>query len=226
MIVPFVLGEKEYRISAYNTSQEKEILLLASFGVYDLKKVFNILNFSDYEGLSEDEMKVILYRHREISLGDEIDVRFKCDNCGQGNDTVLTASGFVIPGKRNDSDIKKLLKKFDEEKMQEYVDFDVDDLDIDEYEKLRQRIIDNQMKIDFTRSANCMKCGTKKLFNIGDTKYIVDILSDDNLMSLYKAYNFLNFFGNYSKTDIDGMYPFERNIFIGLLKKTKEDMNK
>ena len=54
--------------------------------------------------------------------------------------------------------------------------------------------------------------------------YIIEIMSDDTLMSLYKSYNFLIYFGHHTKEGVDSMYPFERSIFIGLLNKTKEDL--
>lgn len=226
MIIPFELNGKTFEIKAYNTAQEKELLLLSSFGVDDLDKIFELLDFHDHEDLTEDEKKVILYKFREISLGDEIDIKFTCDNCGQGNDAILEANNFAIPGKRNDHDIKKLHKVFKEEDMQDYVEFDVDELDIEEYESLKQRIQDNQTSISFIKSAKCLKCGTQKNFNLGSPKYIIEIMSDDSLMTLYKSYNYLIFFGQYSKADIDSMYPFERSIFIGLLNKTKEDLAK
>lgn len=226
MIVPFEINNKVYEIKAYDTFKEKELLLLGSFGVFDFERIFDILEFKDYSDLSDDEKKVILYKHREISIGDEIDVKFKCEKCGQGNESILEATNFITPSKRNDSDIKKILKPFNEENMHEYVDIDVDELDICDYETLKQRIIDNQQEINFVKQAKCLKCQHNQKFNIGNLKYIVDIMSEDSLMTLYKAYNYLIFFGKYSKNDIDRMYPFERSIFIGLLNKTKEDLNK
>lgn len=226
MNIPFEIGGKTFSISPYTTAQEKEILLASSFEVNDVEKIFDILNFKPEVELTDDEKKAILYKFREVSLGDEIDIKFVCDACGQGNDGILEASNFVKPGKRNDPDIKKIVQTFTEDKMHEYVDIDVDDLDIDEYEKLKQRIIDNQIEIDFIKECKCLKCGTHKKFDMSDTKYIIDVMSEDTLMTLYKSYNFLIFFGKYTKLDIDSMYPFERSIFIGLLNKTKEDLNK
>lgn len=225
MKVPFELNGQDYLIQAYNTFQEKEILLLSSFGVEDFDRVFEILNF-ECPDISDDEKKVLLYKFREVSIGDEIDVKYKCDSCGHGNDAVLEASGFVIPSKRNDSDIKKIFKPFSEDDMNDYVDKDVDELDLDEYEELKQRIIDNQTSISFIKQAKCGICSHPKKFNLGDTKYIIEIMSEDTLMTLYKTYNFLVYFGKYTKEDVDKMYPFERNIFVGLLNKTKEDLNK
>lgn len=225
MKVPFELNGRNYLVQAYNTFQEKEILLLSSFGVDDFDRVFEVLNF-ECPDISDDEKKVLLYKFREVSIGDEIDVKYKCDSCGHGNDAVLGATDFVIPSKRNDSDIKKIFKPFSEDNMHEYVDIDVDELDLDEYEELKQRIIDNQTSISFIKQARCGICNHPKKFNLGDTKYIIEIMSEDTLMTLYKTYNFLVYFGKYTKEDVDKMYPFERNIFVGLLNKTKEDLNK
>lgn len=226
MIVPFELNNKRYNIEAYDTAKEKELLLMSSFGVDDIDEILKLLGFTELSELSNEEKKVILYKYREVSLGDEIDIKFTCDDCGQGNDAILEANNFVKAGKFNDSHIKKINGEFHEDNMNQYVDFDVDDLDLDEYEELLQRIIDNQIEINFIKQAKCLKCGSEKNFDLGQTKYILEIMSDDSLMSLYKAYNFLVFFGHYSKQDIDSMYPFERSIFIGLLNKTKEDLAK
>ena len=225
MRIPFKLNNKTYLIQAYNTFQEKEILLLDSFGVEDFNRVFEILNF-ECPDISDDEKKVLLYKFREVSLGDEIQIKFVCNNCGQGQDATLQGTDFIIPSKRNDNDIKKILKEFNEENIHEYIDFDPDELDIDEYEELIQRIKDNQEHISFIKSTPCLKCGTHKNFDLGSPKYIIEIMSDDTLMTLYKTYNFLVYFGKYTKEDIDKMYPFERSIFVGLLNKTKEDLNK
>jgi hypothetical protein len=227
MIIEYSIGSNTFKIEPYRTYQEKDILLSSSFGITDLDEILKIVNFKfpDIE-ITDDEKKVLLYKHREISLGDEIDIKFKCDECGQVNDGVLLANNFVSSGIRDDEHIKKINKNFSEKNMQEYVDVDIDELDIEEYENLKQMIIDNQIKIDLSKSCKCLKCGSEKSFNIGESEYIIEIMSDDNLMSLYKSYNHLTFFGNYTKQDIDSMFPFERNIFIGLLNKTKEDLSK
>lgn len=227
MIIDFYIGTNKFSIEPYRTNQEKDILLSSSFGVTSLDAILNILNF-DFPNIemTDDEKKIILYKYREISLGDEIDIKFTCDNCGQGNDGVLIANSFISNGVRNDDYVRKINTPFEEKYMQDYVNEDIDELDIEEYENLKKIIIDNQIKIDLSKSCSCLKCGTTKSFNIGEPEYIVEIMSDDNLMSLYKSYNHLTFFGNYTKQDIDCMYPFERTIFIGLLNKTKEDLSK
>lgn len=229
MKVPFEINGRKFILEPYTTNIEKEILLTSSFEVHDLDNVLELLGAKDYQDLSDDEKKVLLYKYREISLGDEIDIKFVCDECGQGQDGTIPANNFIVPGKRNDKDIKKLSIEFSEDNMELYTSLsqdELDDLDLDEYEALRQRIVDNQSSISFIKQCRCARCGAHKKFDIGSTKYIIEIMSDDSLMTLYKSYNFMVYFGKYSKEDIDSMYPFERSVLIGLLNKTKEDLAK
>lgn len=226
MKIPFSIGKKEFLLEPYTTAIEKEILLASSFEITKLDLILDILGM-DASGLTENEMKVLLYKYREISNGDEIDMKFKCTKCGQGNDGVIQANSFITEPLRDDKDIKKLNYDCDDNNINEFLvnDIDIDNLDIQEYEDLIKRINDNQVKFDFSKKVTCLKCGHLNTFDIGDNSYIIEIMSDENLMSLYKTYNFLIFFGKYSKEGIDSMYPFERSIFMGLLNKTKEELN-
>ncbi len=226
MKIPFEIGNKKFLLEPYRTHQEKDILLASSFDVKDYDRIFEIIGFKYNGYLSDNEKKAILYKYREISIGDEVDVKFKCDNCGQGGEGVLEASNFAIPSKRNDEDVKKLDIPVHDTTLQHFVDFDVDELDIDEFEELKDRVQDNQVTFDFIRTVKCMKCQTEKKFDLSTLDYIIEIMSDDTLMSMYKSYNFLIYFGHHTKEGVDSMYPFERSIFIGLLNKTKEDLTK
>jgi hypothetical protein len=91
---------------------------------------------------------------------------------------------------------------------------------------LMQKVKDNQVKYDFVKNCACIKCKSYNTFYIGDIKYILESLSEDTLMSMYRTYNDMCMFGNYNKKDIDSLYPFERTIMIGLINKTREDMKK
>jgi len=229
MKVKFEIGEKKFYIAPYNTAQEKEILLSASFEMEDFENIFEILGFkTDYE-LSTDEKKAILYKFREISIGDEVDTKYQCDSCGNVNDGTLDASNFIVEPKRNDDDIKDLFSVPSLSNMSKFVSLseeELDELEMDEYENLLQRIKENQSSFNFEKTHMCMACGHKTKFDMSDINYIIDIMSDDTLMTLYKTYNFLIFYSHYTKQDIDSMYPFERSIFIGLLNKTKEELAK
>lgn len=45
-----------------------------------------------------------------------------------------------------------------------------------------------------------------------------------SLETLYNFYSDMKYFGNYTHQEIDEMYPFEREIYFGLLKKTLNEI--
>lgn len=229
MKIPFKIGDKNFVLLPYTTFQEKEILLASSFGVHDFDNILDLIGLKTEYNLSDDEKRVLLYKYREISSGDEIDIKFKCQKCKQGNDGVLEANSFFNEPECTNTDILKLNKEVTDENLHEFVPQtadELDELDVDEFDKLKTEVQNSQITFDFNKKAQCMKCGHMNIFDIGGEEYIIEIMSDDTLMTMYKSYNFLIFFGHYSKIDVDTMYPFERSVFVGLLNKNKEDLNK
>lgn len=227
MKISFKLFENTFFVKPYTTAQEKDILLWNSFGPENPDEIFDILNFNiDEYDLTEDEKKILIYKFREVSLGDEVNIKYVCSECNTVNENVIEANNFVTNSIRNDDDVKKLRIPVTDETLHKFVDVDVDELDIDEFETLKKRVKENQSTIDFKKECRCIKCGSKQKFNLGEYDFIFDIMSEDNLMSLYKNYSDLVVFGNYSKIDIDSMYPFERSILIGLHNQSKEELNK
>lgn len=227
------IGGDNFIITPYNTEKEKEILLKDSFEDYNLDGILEILGFQEsnpkvnLDDFSDDFKKYIIYKYREISLGSDINVSFKCGNCKMTNDTIIEINDIFIPGKLSDSDIKTLDIEVNEENLHLFLDKDedyIDNLDLDEMDKLLERVKDNQYSFNYDKVCSCLKCKTEQTVSIGENKFVVSTLSEDNLMSLYKTYNFLNFWGKYTKLDVDSMYPFERSIFVGLINKQKEDL--
>lgn len=228
--IPIEINSKNFLIKPYTSSIEKDILIMSSFGIFDLDEVLRILDLDEniIKSLSQNEKKVMLYKYREVSLGDEIEIKYNCKHCNKTNETALIASDFVVKSKLNDPDILKIDKEVNEHNIADFLTSNVDlmELDIDEYEALIERVKDNQCKFNFIKSRHCMYCKGENLFDIGSEKYIIEQLSDHSLMTIYKTYNNMMVFGNISKADIDEMYPFERAIFIGLLNSTKEEIGK
>lgn len=228
--IPIEINSKKMLIKPYTSKVEKDILIMSTFEIFDMKEVLRILELDEniINSLSENEMKVLLYKYRESSLGDEILIKFKCKECNKHNESSIIASDFIIFSKRNDEDILKIDKEVTEENLKDFLlsSINIEELDIDEYEILIKRVKENQNSFNFVKTCKCMYCKSPNNFNIGSPKYIIEQLSDHTLMTLYKTYNNMMMFGNLTKTDIDNMYPFERTIFIGLITTTKEDLSK
>lgn len=227
MKIKFKLNNHTVMIEPYKTQQEKEILLCGTYDNYNLDSVLDILGVDNVDEFTEDEKKVLLYKFREYSVDSEVGVQFKCSHCGTVNDNAIDTTGFHKPSERNDDDIKKLSQEFDEENLAQYVNLsqeDIDELDINDYEELKERVIANQNTIDFKAKSHCINCGSVKNVNLGDTKFIIDVMSEHTIMTLYQEINQLVFFGHYTKADVDNMLPFERTLFIGITNKIKEDL--
>lgn len=228
---PVNLNGKRLLIQPYNTEKEKDLLIMSSFEVYDIDEILRVLEVDSDAilNLSENEKKVLLYKFREISVGDEINVKYKCTECKSPNDAVLSCSDLILIPDNFNPDIKILDLEVNDDTIYDFLNIskdEIDNLDVDEYEKLIEEVKQNQVKYNFVRKSNCIKCKSENSFYIGDVKYIIESLSEDTLMSIYRTYNDMCMFGNYNKRDIDSLYPFERTILIGLINKTREDMKK
>ena len=225
---PFQLNSKKILIKPYTTETEKDLLIMSSFEIYDMDEILRVLGLEEnlIKELTLNEKKVLLYKYREISIGDEITMKFKCSHCKQPNEGVIECKIFI-----ENEEINHKYKQLDEipndENLHLFVNMteeELENLDLDEYENLLKDVENSQIKYNFTKSCKCIKCKKDNIFDISNIKYILESLSEDTIMSIYRTYNDMCMFGNYNKKDIDSLYPFERTILIGLINKTREDM--
>ena len=181
--VPIKIYSRTYWLSPYTSKQEKDMLIMKSFEVKDLDKILDVLNFNYPRDISETEKKVIIWKFREISLGNEVNIRYTCDNpsCKQTQETALIVSDFVVPGTRDDPGVKKLPYLVNDANISDFVNISssvIDELDIKQYEKLLNTIKENQIKFNFTRDVKCLSCGAEKTFSLESIDYLIDSLSD------------------------------------------------
>ena len=225
---PFQLNSKKILIKPYTTETEKDLLIMSSFEIYDMDEILRVLGLEEnlIKELTMNEKKVLLYKYREISIGDEITMKFKCSHCKQPNEGIIDCKIFI-----ENEEINHKYKQLDEipndENLHLFVNMteeELENLDLDEYENLLKDVENSQIKYNFTKSCKCIKCKKDNIFDISNIKYILESLSEDTIMSIYRTYNDMCMFGNYNKKDIHSLYPFERIILIGLINKTREDM--
>lgn len=221
--VNFEYGNKKFKIQPFTTAQEKDILLLNNLDEENIDEALSIFGFED-DSLTDYEKKALLYKFREISVGEVMPVSYKCTECKHPNESHISVENNIIPGNITDERIKDAFKPFSEENIQDFLNIDIDDLDLDEYEELLKEVKNSVTKFDFIKEDKCLKCGSINYIDISNN--VVDCMSEDSLQSMYQIYNDLNFFGSYTKQDIDSLYPFERTILIALLNKTREELNK
>lgn len=229
MKIPLKYSGKTIYVEPYNTVQEKELLLFNEVaGKPDIDGVMDILknNISgDIENLTHNEKIAVLYKLRSLSIGEEINIKFPCKECKAPNECGLNISEIVVPG-IDTYEIKDQFKEVTEDNLQEFVDVDVDELDLQEFDDLMLKVKQNVTSFSLLKESTCMVCNHVHHFDISGDEYVVNSLSEDTIMSLYQTTADLVFFGKYTKLDVDSMLPFERTLFVGLLNKTREEMNK
>lgn len=193
----------------------------------DLRDALVLLGLSDEEvkDLTIDEQIALMFYFRSISVGEQINIKYTCMKCNHPNEIAIDVSENVNDPK-SDIEVKQLFKPVTEDNLHEFVDIDLDELDIDEFEDLLQKVKDATVTFDFIKKTRCLKCGETNRIDFSNPEKTLTYMSEDTLISLYQIYNDLSFFGKYTKADIDSMLPFERAIFIGLLNKTREELNK
>lgn len=228
LTIPLVL--KNIKVHPYNTSQEKDLILIPIYQekIDDscLDIALDICNIPQniIDELSLDEKKYLLYKLREISVGTDINVKFQCSYCKTANINSGDIKCEIIKPKKHSPYIIDLCTNPTPENIDEFFT-NIDELDLDEYEELKSNINDYITSFTFELPVYCQKCGKINYIDITDTNFVLKAMSTESLGSMYNTYTNLTYFGHYTKLDIDSMYPFERTFLITNLNKLKEKEN-
>jgi len=228
--VQHVYGGRRFAIRPYNTSQEKDLLLLGTIGEYNLDVALRICKVDQHviDTLSFYEKLAFLYKLREISIGSEISVTFTCKSCGTGSENTIDIEHIIEPAKSKSDLVVDVYEKITDENIHKFLNKPesyVHNLELSEFYHLKDVVKESCVEFVFSREVTCQKCKEINYINIESPKFCIDVMSEDSLVSLYQSYNDLIFFGKYTKLDIDSMYPFERTILTQMLNKTREDLN-
>lgn len=229
--VPFELCGNHYRIAPYRSSQEKDILIMLSFEVTDLDEYLTLIGFYEAHNINktdilDDEKKALLWKYREVSLGNEVSVKYTCNECGRPNESEITFESFTTTCENPEPGIKATNIIVNDENIHKFCDLtedEIDALDINDYDELLEKIRKHQIVFDFNKHGRCLGCGVTQTFDFGDPGFLLGALSDERIDTMYKVYSTLTYFANFTKQDVDSMYPFERTLFIGLLHSIKEE---
>jgi len=216
---------KRIKLKAYDTNTEKNILLFSLTNENkSIDDIFEILEDNVvYEGkLTQDEKRLILLTLRKMSVDDIFNLIVKCTSCGRKFEATVEFNDILVKGELKDYMGFKLIDNIGD--FEDCVVGDVDDLDTDDYDKLKDYVNKNRTRINIVDECKCPYCNEKNKVTLEDNE-IINTLSEENIENIYKTISYLVFFGKYSKSDIDKMLPFERNIYLGLLDKELEKKN-
>ena len=232
MKIPFSSMSQTIQVEPFRTYQEKDLLLVPSYTDIEDDSVLDIaldilkVPSKVLEQLSLDEKKALIYKFREVSVGETLEIKYKCQHCGTPGSSEVSISGIIHTPKKHSDKVRDLHRlPVDEVDLRHNFLTDTD-LDYEWYEDLLLNIKDYLTYYDFTVHPKCFACKKECTLSIKSNKFIFEMISDDSITSLYKNYHTLIYYGKWSKNDIDNLYPFERQIFIQLLNKTIEENNK
>ena len=218
------LNRKIKKLKPYTTFVEKNYLISENDEL-TYEELLRI--FSDVKATNEIEAAVLLCKLREISVSDLLEFTQECPECH-----------FMNPFECEISEIVNLQtpEYGDEERPDEdVIPFGVftsvdeiintktaDSLLIKEYDQLQKKIVEQSHRIfQPVITRKCRKCSA-------EIKTAVDprnIMSKSSHHSIFREYLELSYYTNNSKKDVDSMYPYEREIFLNLLKdKLQKDI--
>jgi len=200
-------------VRRYNSWQEKEALLLSLSDEVDVIEIANILGLNPINNL---EAEALILKAREKSVSESIEITSSCPKCKYINLYNVEIEDMFFKDKINNNLPEGLFESISE--IPDDV-LNLDNLSIEEYDKLENDIIINNEKIFSTQiELTCFSCGVKYFTQIEPIKSI----SKFPISNLYEQYTDITYFSHMTKKDVDEMYPFEREIFLGLIQK-KED---
>ncbi len=207
----------------------------------------NIIYNKDYI-LSKDEKIYLLYMLRSISVGESINSTNTCPHCQKKFDAELPIDGFIIEPKNfneslifddftcyfkdtyTNSNIDEYFYKVvyninkDEIILKDDIQNFFDNINVENENTILNFIKENRTIFKFICKKKCKHCKEDFQIPMDSDTYVTSTLSEDSLISLYKTISNLNFHGKYTKTDIDGMLPFERSILVSLLETNLKEL--
>lgn len=219
-------------ISPFRSKTEKDILE-ASTILGDAKE-FNILKSVILEilGIPEKLPQSIqlawLYKSRELSMGSDLALRFpKCPHCHRPSETVVTLENLLEKEPQEASRLKRfdpLEIDYNPRISQDWLRFESVEkpltiLEASKYstmwEKCRPRIREV--------GGNCLLCQQEIRVPVNSWDFAIKSISEHSNASIYRAYNALVHHG-FTQADVDQMYPFEREVQLGIIKEKTEEI--
>lgn len=237
---------QEREILLASSLNEDEFLISGIDKIFEYLKT-NIIFKNDYK-LTKNEKIYILYMLRSISVSESINSKNICPECKKPFDLELPIENFVkMPENFQNSfelnDYTLYYKdSFEDNEIENYffkiknninsietsnekdIENFINELNVEEEIILKSFVEQNKTKFEFASIKKCPYCKSEFKIPMDSDSFVISILSEDSLISLYKTISNMIFHSNYSKTDIDNMIPFERGIFVSLLDANLKEL--
>ena len=230
MKIPFILNNKKYLIRSMITREELDILeYLYTCDNPSQDELECILSdFLNYFNINNNiliENIIIFLKIREYSIGDDIEVKFKCDSCKNPQTAKIKINNIIKLATIHDSKIHGIYNENEIPKLEDLIkEDDLQELEWDEYNFMSKNIKDYLDLYNFTPKVICPYCGKEITLNISSLKTILSFVSDESFISLSKAIHTLTYFEHNGRNDILQMTPIQRILEMQNLKNTQKEI--
>jgi len=219
--------DKEYIVHSYLTEDElaiKEFLAFNEVDDDDLEPFVDELlqKFVEEYDPEMDKIKkiVLLWCIRILTLGDEIEVNFKCKKCGNVQDTTISLANLL---RFPEIDSDEVPTKFvDSSEPIEISDEFYDEMDIDDFEFYAKNLYSYYIVYNTKIHFNCYYCNEDHFTNLMSFKKVLQFMSEDSYETLTEWLHVLVYFGHLTRNDVLKMTPVQRMLEIKYFQETKK----
>lgn len=239
--VPFELvkGEDPLILRPMTSGMEKSILDYTVM-TDDTARIFN--QVCRFLGIPEDlphELKMAcVYKVREISFGSDFRVSYQCPGCGRVTEGLVLLEDLLdfrlwssLPEELRSLKLKVSLRP--KEILQAGITdvlrildipSDAKSLKLTDLSKYAIALRAKVPRLKKTLKCRCMFCPTGREIDLFNHKFCLSSLSEHTPLNMIKVYSALVNAG-FTKQDIDGMLPFEREVHLNLIRERTQQIN-
>ena len=170
---------------------------------------------SDIEPLNETEAELMLFKLREISVSDIAEFMITCGQCQAMTEYNVEIEEFFDLGETF-TVAGEVLPKGYFENIEEIINtnIDLDEIPLKIYNDIESVIKKQNNSIFPIVTRHCRKCNNPIELELD----IRTNFSKSTPAGIYQDYVDISIFSHNGKLDIDSMWPFEREIFVSLIK--------
>jgi hypothetical protein len=199
-------------LQRFTCLQEKEALLLGDEEI-DFKLIYNVLsNDSELQPINDLEAIAFIIEMSKNSVSDIFNLMYECVNCNLMNEAIIDLEQII--NLDFDSDIPIGLFETPDDIIN-----NSDSLIVKDYNELQELINENNKKIlSLEHTDKCRSCRFENTHAITPLKFISKV----SLSGFYEETFALTYYSHISLNDINNLYPFERELYLGITKKKLE----
>ena len=200
-------------ITEFKSKEEKIALMkMDEVGFSELSMI--LFDKSNKKPINDLEALAFIIKSIEISVHDIVDKRWECKKCKTLNEEQIELNSLINTDFESEIPIGLFSK------LEDFIE-SPDDLILSDYNKYFNLMNkNNELILKLTKEVKCRKhgCNRTEIININPLEYISRV----SLAGLYDEFFTLMYYLHMQPLEIENLIPFERELYLGMLKKKVE----